>query len=406
MTAHGTTHARRSLAVAFAALAFFLSGCASSAVDQRTGAGKEDSAEQVKAPPKKSAAKVRATVQPKAQGVPVHTKFRLDVTDGSLKKVVLRGSEGRLAGKFADGHTTWRATDRLQPGETYRVRGVAVDDEGLRTVYRSAFSTQDLTLDQQTYPSFFPTDGATVGVGMPVVIRFDVPVTDRAAFERHLHVRSEPAQAGAFHWMSDTEVHWRPKQYWKPGTTVTVDADIDSVPAGNGIWGQLSRTSSFTVGRAQVSKVNLDNHTMQVWRDGKLLRTLPISAGEEPKYTTRSGVKVIVSKHRYYDMNSSTIGIDPESADGYDLHNVEYAMRVTYSGEFIHAAPWSDASHGRANVSHGCTGLGTADAGWLFDNTLVGDVVEYTGTDRGTSIDNGLGDWNVPFGEYKAGSAL
>lgn len=159
-------------------------------------------------------------------------------------------------------------------------------------------------------------------------------------------------------------------------------ADVGGVPAGNGIYGQVDRTMNMTIGSAMVSKVDMNTHQMKVFRNGELLRTIPITTGEQPKFTTRSGTKVIVEKFRQKRMNSETVGIDPDSADGYDIDDVEYAMRVTYSGEFIHAAPWSVGSQGSANVSHGCTGLSTADAGWLYDNSKVGDVVEYTGTGR------------------------
>ena len=251
-----------------------------------------------------------------------------------------------------------------------------------------------------------PLAGQTVGVGMPVIIRFDVPVTDKASIEKHLKVTSAPAQPGAFHWISDNEVHWRPKNYWRPGTDVSVNADIGGVSAGNGIYGQKDRTMKFHVGDSMVSKVDMNTHQMKVFRNGKLIRTIPITTGEQPKFTTRSGIKVIVEKFRHKRMNSETIGIDPSSADGYDLDDVEYAMRVTYSGEFVHAAPWSVGSQGSANVSHGCTGMSTSNAEWFYNNSKVGDVVQYTGTDRGTDLTNGFGDWNENFADYRAGSAL
>ncbi|RZL62378.1 MAG: hypothetical protein EOP29_30820, partial [Rhodococcus sp. (in: high G+C Gram-positive bacteria)] len=295
---------------------------------------------------------------------------------------------------------------RLQPGATYSIRGTAVDSSGNEQVYTSKFKTQALALDKQTYPSFFPTAGATVGVGLPVIIRFDVPVTDHEAFQKHIKVTSVPAQAGAFHWISNNELHWRPKEYWKSGTKVTVDADIDSVPAGNGVFGQESRTNKFTIGRSLVSKVNMKTHQMKVYKDGKLIKTVPITTGEQPKFTTRSGTKVIIEKFRHKRMNSETIGIDPNSADGYDLDDVEYAMRLTYSGEFVHAAPWSVASQGRANVSHGCTGMSTENAGWFYGISIIGDVIEYTGTTKEMTLSNGFGDWNLPFKDYQEGSAL
>jgi lipoprotein-anchoring transpeptidase ErfK/SrfK len=201
-------------------------------------------------------------------------------------------------------------------------------------------------------------------------------------------------------------VHWRPKKFWQAGTKVTVKANIGGVPAGNGIYGQLDRQENFTIGRAQVLKVNTRTDEMSVVRNGKTIRTIPVTTGKQPEYTTRSGIKVIVEKDRRHDMNSETIGIDPNSADGYNLKGVEYAMRLTYSGEFLHAAPWSVASQGHANVSHGCTGMSTANAGWLYSNSLIGDPVIYTGTSRQMTLTNGLGDWNESFAEYAKGSAL
>ena len=353
-----------------------------------------------------SAAEITASIPANATGVKVNRSLRLNVTDGSFRTVTVTGDSGRLDGSLSQDKLSWQSTSRLQPGETYRVRGVAVDKRGEQAVYRSRFSTQDLSLDQQAFPSFFPLPGSTVGVGMPAIIRFDVPITDKASIEKHLHVTSEPAQPGAFHWISDTEVHWRPEAYWQPGTKVTVDADIDSIPAGNGIFGQKSRTSTFTIGRSMVSKVNTKTDQMRVFRDGKLIRTIPITTGQQPKYTTRSGIKVIVEKYRKKRMNSETVGIDPNGPDGYNIAGVEYAMRITYSGEFVHAAPWSVGSQGHANVSHGCTGMSTANAEWLYNQTLIGDVVEYTGTDRPMTLSNGIGDWNLPFAEYAKGSAL
>lgn len=353
-----------------------------------------------------SDAEITASIPADARGVKVNRTLRLNVTDGTFTSVAVVGKSGRIDGALSGDKLSWQSTSRLQPGETYRVRGIATDDDGDEKVYRARFTTESLSLEQQTFPSFFPLSGAEVGVGMPAIIRFDVPVTNKAAIERHLHVTSEPAQAGAFHWISDTEVHWRPQKYWQPGTKVTVDADIDSVPAGNGVYGQKSRTSTFTVGRSMISRVNMDTHQMRVFRNGKLIRTIPITTGEQPKFTTRSGVKIIVEKYRKKRMNSETVGIDPNGPDGYNIEGVEYAMRITYSGEFVHAAPWSVGSQGRANVSHGCTGMSTANAGWLYGQSIIGDVVEYTGSDKPMTLTNGIGDWNLPFRQYAQGSAL
>ena len=395
---------RRTWAVAAAAVLLMsvVSACADA---PKATSGDKSESPGVSATPE-SDAKITSSIPANATDVKVNRTLRLDVADGTLSTVTVASKSGKLEGALSADKASWQSTGRLQPGETYRVRGVAVDEDGKDAAYRSRFTTQDLSLDQQAYPSFFPLPGATVGVGMPVIIRFDVPIQNKASIEKHLRVTSVPAQPGAFHWISDQEVHWRPEQYWQAGTKVTVDADVDSVPAGNGVFGQESRTSTFTVGRSMISKVNIQTHQMRVFQDGKLARTIPITTGKQPKFTTRSGVKVIVEKYRKKRMNSETIGIDPNGPDGYNLAGVEYAMRITYSGEFLHAAPWSVGSQGRANVSHGCTGMSPANAEWLYSRTQIGDVVEYVGSDKPMTLTNGIGDWNVPFQDYAAGSAL
>jgi len=339
------------------------------------------------------------------RGVKVDKVVKLSAKDGTFESVVVRSGKKELPGSLSADKATWTASERLEPGTRYRVHTVAVDSDGLKVVKRSSFRTEALTLDQQTFPSFAPVKGETVGIGMPVIVRFDVPVTDKASIERHLTVTNTANQQGAWHWISDTEVHWRPATYWKPGTDVTVKADINSIPAGNGVYGQLNRTSTFHVGRAVVSKVNARSDKMRTFINGKLVRTIPITTGK-PGFTTRSGTKVIIEKFRHKRMNSETVGIASNSAEGYDIGDVEYAMRVTYSGEFLHAAPWSVGSQGYANVSHGCTGMSTSNAAWIYNLSKPGDVVEYTGTDRPMTLDNGYGDWNASFAQWKKGSAL
>jgi lipoprotein-anchoring transpeptidase ErfK/SrfK len=395
---------RRTWAAAFAAVLLLsvVSACSSSP-KTLVGGGPDDP---TTSSTPESAAKITASIAAGATNVKINRTLRLDVADGTFRNVTVTGKSGPVEGTMATDKLSWQSTSRLQPGENYRVRSVAVDKDGRNAVYRAAFSTMTLGLDKQTYPSFVPQPGSTVGVGMPVVIRFDVPVSDHRAIERHLHVTSVPAQAGSFYWISDQEVHWRPQQYWQAGTKVTVNADIDSVPAGDGVYGQKSRTSTFTIGRSMISKVDTNTHQMRVFRDGKLIRTIPITTGQQPEFTTRSGIKVIVEKSRRHDMNSETIGIDPNGPNGYNLKGVEYAMRLTYSGEFVHAAPWSVGSQGHANVSHGCTGMSTSNAAWLYNNSIVGDVVEYTGTNKQMTLTNGFGDWNLPFAQYAKGSAL
>ena len=336
---------------------------------------------------------------------PVSTVVTIRATHARLVSVTLVSAADRVDGATRAGRTKWVASDRLEPGQAYTLQGIAEGADGALVRLTSRFRTEDLTLDQQTYASVAPLAGETVGVGMPVIVSFDLPVTDRAEVERHMTVTSTPRQRGSWHWFSDHRARWRPAKHWRPGTHVSVDLDINGVAAGGGIYGQEDRSVDFEVGDAHVYRVDARTHQMKVFSNGELLRTLPVTLGKAG-FTTRSGTKVIMAKHASKRMNSETIGIPAGTSEAYDLDNVQWAMRLTHTGEFIHAAPWSTASQGRANVSHGCTGLSTQDAAWLYDMSRRGDVVVYTGTDRPMTLENGYGDWNADFQSYRTGSAL
>ncbi|WP_183094613.1 L,D-transpeptidase [Nocardioides stalactiti] len=397
-----TTRALAGLAVT----ALLLSGC--SAADdamKAAGVGDEDDRSSETTAATYDEPTLKASVKKGATGVPVDTELSVTADEATLTKVTVSQPGGELPGAISDDGTRWTAGELLEPGITYTVKSVGEGRDGSTVRSTTSFTTEALSLDQQTYPSVAPLDGETVGIGMPVVVTFDIPVTDKAAFERRMHVTSTPAQTGTWSWISDTEAHYRPKAYWQAGTEVSVDLDINGVDAGNGIYGQEDRALDFSIGDAHVYKVNAQTYQMKVYSNGDLLRTIPITTGKEG-FTTRSGIKVIMEKFDVRRMNSETVGIPAGSAEAYDIDDVQWAMRLTYSGEFIHAAPWSVGSQGYANVSHGCTGMSTENAGWLYGMSLRGDVVEYTGTDRPMEPGNGYSDWNDSWAEFKAGSAL
>ena len=402
---------RRPTAVTAAAVAFgvVLAGCSGSAngeKPQAAGASGQPAADG--SSPATPEVHVDSNIAPNARNVAVDTRMTLRATDGSITKVTAVGEGEKtvpLPGTIADDGARWRANELLEPGSTYEVSTVAVDSAGERTEQRRVFHTTDLPLDQQTYPSIAPLDGETVGVGMPIEVTFDVPVTDRAAVEKHLDVTASRPVNGAWHWYSDTTVHFRPKNFWKPGTKVTVSADLNGVPAGNGVYGQLDREVSFDIGSSVVSKIYINQHKMDVFVDGSKARTIPIAAGKAG-FETRGGTKVIKEKFREKRMDAATTGISPDDPEYYNIAEVPYAMRVTDTGEFLHGAPWSVGSQGDANVSHGCVGMSVADARWLYERSSRGDVVQVFGSDRQLEPGNGWTDWDVSFAEYKQGSAL
>ena len=357
-------------------------------------------------PDPRSAARLSFNVANGATRVEVSTPVKVSVTAGRLQQVRVRYADGQpLPGGMGQGKRTWKAAELLEPGTAYHVHATAVDAQGLAVSKTVSFRTEQLGPDEQAYASIAPLDGEVVGVGMPVIVLFDAPVTDRASIERHLQVRSTPRAAGSWHWISDSEVHWRPKVFWRPGTRVEVHADINGVDAGDGVYGDSDRVIAFNVGRSVIAKVNVDRHRMKVFVNGKLTRTIPITAGK-PGWETRGGTKVIMEKYESKRMDAATVGIEKDDPEYYNIPNVRYAMRVTYSGEFLHAAPWSVADQGVANVSHGCVGMSVANARWLFNVMRRGDVVRTYGSDRPLKHGNGWTDWDMNFADYKAASAL
>lgn len=347
-----------------------------------------------------------------SKSVKVDTAVSVKASNGTLSKVAVSAPVKDRDGKVSDipvsgalnkAKTEWKASDRLEPGVTYTVTSTGKNPEGTSTKTTSTFATQALTLAEQTFATVSPLSG-TYGVAMPIVVTFDVAVTDRKAFEKNLNVSVSPAQAGTWSWYSSTEVHYRPKAYWKAGTKIKLDVDVNGLAAGKGVYGQSSRSAEYTIGRSVITTVDLATRRASVKINGETARSFGISAGK-PGFTTRSGTKVISQKLAETRMASETIGINKNSSESYDL-KVKYAMRITNTGEFLHAAPWNAGNMGVRNASHGCVGMNTADAAWLFNTVNIGDPVVTTGSSRGLEKGNGWTDWDVSYAQFSKGSAL
>ncbi|MCO7240061.1 Ig-like domain-containing protein [Aeromicrobium sp. CnD17-E] len=361
--------------------------------------------EQPSATPTQQPATVSANVEDQASDVPVDTVVSVEVQHGTVTEASLTSSDGKQVVKGEGGDGRWAATSRLEPGTAYTLTAQAEGTDGKPAKLVRTFTTRALTLDQQTYPAVAPLANETVGVGMPVIVTFDVPVENKKLFEQHMHVTSTPKVEGAWHWMSDTVVHYRPKEFWPAGTKVSVDLDLNSLPAGNGVYGQQDQHVPFTVGRRIVSTVDVARHTLTMNVDGRDVRTIPVSTGK-PGHETRGGTKVIMEKFASVDMDAASTGVSESDPDYYDISDVRWAMRVTNSGEFLHAAPWSVGSQGRENVSHGCVGMSTADAQWIYDQSRRGDVVKFVNSGRSLEENNGWTDWNTRWSDWVQGSAL
>jgi lipoprotein-anchoring transpeptidase ErfK/SrfK len=346
-----------------------------------------------------------ASVKDEAKGVTVDTIVTADAENGSITGATLVAADGKskVSGRVTG--SQWVASERLEPGTQYKLTVKGTGDDKKESTLERTFTTEALSLQQQTYPSVAPLKGETVGVGMPVIVTFDIPVKNKSLFERNMDVTTNKDVEGSWSWISDTVAHYRPKDFWPAGTNVKVNLRLNGLPAGNGIYGQQDQKVPFKIGRKVVSTVDIAAHRLIVRIDDKAVRTIPVSTGDS-KHRTRQGTKVIMEKFPKVDMDAATTGVDSEDPDYYDISDVKWAMRVTNSGEFLHAAPWSRASHGRANVSHGCTGMSTANADWLYHQSKRGDVVKFKNSPRGMEDQNGWTDWNVSWDAWKAGSAL
>jgi len=349
---------------------------------------------------------VRVTVKPadRAAEVALDAKVRVAVAEGRIGEVrVTTPSGDALDGKLErDGHG-WTSATPLAPGTRYKVTVTATDAAGVAARRVASFTT--LTPKRVLKASVMPLDGQTVGVGLPVAVWFNHPVADRAAVERRLSVETSSGLKGAWRWFGDSEVHFRPQKFWPSGEKVTLTLGLAGAKAGPGTWGVADRTVRFRVGDARVSTVNAKTHTMKVTVNGKVVKVMPVSTGRD-KYPTTNGVHFVIEKTRDKLMDSSTVGIPRDSPDGYYQH-VAWSVRISNSGEFVHAAPWSVGSQGRANVSHGCVNLSTANAQWFFKLARAGDVVTVVGSPKKpNSWTFGVADWNIPWSKWLAGSAL
>ena len=347
------------------------------------------------------------TVDPPAgaTGIRPDTKVMVTANRGRLTVVHLVDNDGKeITGDLDPLGRTWASTAYLHLARDYKLTAeISGVDKGTKkrpprpAVRTSEFST--VKPAGNLTPFVTPGDNQTVGVGEPIVIRFQNPVANRSAIISLLTVSMSKPVDGAWHWFGPKEVHYRPKDYWPAGEQVTMVAKLTNFDAGNNIWGDLDRSVTFKIGDAHVSTVDTDAHTMTVTSNGAVLRTLPISAGRD-KYPTMSGVHIALEKSYHVVMDSSTVGIPVNSPDGYK-EDVYWNVAITNGGEYVHAAPWSVGSQGSRNVSHGCVNLSTSDATWFYGFSLQGDIINIIGTPRGPSAsDAGTADWNMSWDKW------
>ncbi|MFF3845690.1 Ig-like domain-containing protein [Streptomyces sp. NPDC002328] len=387
--------------------ALTLTACGGSANAEDDGKGGKNGKDSAKT----ATAKIAISAKDGSTGASINSTG-VTVSGGELTavKMTVAGSGQAVEGSLAADGKSWKPKQQLERGTKYEIAATAKDANGRTVAADSAFTT--VTTAGSFVGTYTPDEGTTVGVGMPVSFTFDKAITDKKAVQSHITVTSSSGQKVVGHWFGSQRLDFRPQEYWKAGSKVTMKIDLDGVEGANGVHGVQKKTVSFTVGRSQVSTVDVNTQTMTVVRDGSTLRSVPISAGSS-EFTTYNGQMVISEKFKQHHMDSRTVGL----ANAYDIPDVPHAMRLTKSGTFIHGNYWYNKGNppfGREGTSHGCVGLqdvrgaqGDTPAKWFYDNSVVGDVVIVKNSaDKPVAPENGLNGWNMAWSEWTAGSAV
>ncbi|MFE7133733.1 Ig-like domain-containing protein [Streptomyces sp. NPDC057638] len=409
---------RRGLAVASAVLGgvLVLSACSGDGDKGGDAEGSKNSQAQVDAAAAKKVSEARIAVVAKngSTSASINNGAHVTVTGGELVQVTLTTAEGKpVKGTMGQGNKTWKPDDQLERSTSYKLAVTAKDSRGLTAHENSSFTT--VSPSKSFIGNFTPEDGSTVGVGMPVSINFNKPITNRKAVQSGIAVTSTGGQEIVGHWFNSQRLDFRPQEYWKADTTVTLKLALDGVEGSNGVFGVQQKTVTFKVGRNQVSTVDARSKQMTIKRNGQTIKTIPISAGATAT-PTYNGQMVISEKYKETRMNGATVGFTDSDGKGeYDIKDVPHAMRLSTSGTFIHGNYWGRGVFGNSNTSHGCVGLedkqGANDPGkpgaWFYDNSLIGDVVIVKNSkDKTIQPDNGLNGWNMDWAKWKAGSAV
>ncbi|MEV7013972.1 Ig-like domain-containing protein [Streptosporangium sp. NPDC051022] len=341
-------------------------------------------------------------ISPAEGGAPVRPdrKVVITVSNGALEEVTVQGGGHRLEGDFDARRTKWVSTVPLMPSSTYNVSARTVDG----TTATGSFTTLKPKVELAVADVTPSIKGEKVGVGAPIIVTFNQQITNKAAVEKALEVKAEKPVTGAWRWINDTTVIYRTARLWPAHQKVTFTARIKGVRGGKDMYGVKDLTKVIQIGAAQISTVDTRKHKMIVKRDGKIVQTMLISAGkgDTREYTTTSGVHLAMGKANPERMISP--GRKKGDPGYYDLM-IGHAVRFSNSGEYVHALNnvWAQ---GRQNVSHGCVNARPDQAKWFYEQVQRGDVITITGTTRDLEWNNGWGFWQMPFKEWRKGSAL
>ncbi|WP_164201444.1 L,D-transpeptidase [[Micrococcus luteus] ATCC 49442] len=344
--------------------------------------------------------KVDITPADAAKQVNPATPVSVTVGNGRIESVTLTSTSGEaVEGAFAADGSSWTATAPLKFNTEYSYTYVVTDSAGRETTATQSFNTVSSTHEADA--AIYPLDGMKVGVGQPLQVVFSEPVLNREAVEKAITITSSAGQAGAFHWFSDTMVRYRSEAFWAANSTVTMDMKLFGVDLGNGQIANFNKKANIRFGDKKVAIADAAAHTFTLSVNDQVVKTLPVSMGDK-RFPSARGYAVLMEKNRYDHFRAASIGLKPGDPAYYGNVDVEYAIRLTLSGAYIHQALESAYPFiGNTNVSHGCIGFAPDGAAWVFDNMTTGDVVQIINTEGDyAAVDDGYGDWNIPWAEY------
>ena len=327
-----------------------------------------------------------------ANGITVGARQGAKITNVTVKT----GGDA-VTGSLNSAGTSWHSTWALDTGESYTVTATGTDAAGQSVTATSSFHTMTPTSTFGT--EIFEGANATYGVGMPIELTFNEPITNKAAVERALQVTTSKPVIGAWYWDGSEAVDFRPRDYWPANTTVTLTAHLNGVDGGAGRYGTHTLTQTFGIGQSLIAVANTTTHQTQIYVGGKLTYNWPISTGRTTT-PTPDGTYLTVQKGNPVRMIGGTKG-----QPGYYNELVNWAVRFTYSGDYYHSAPWSVVNQGVSNVSHGCVNLAPADAETYYNMAIPGDPITITGSTKAGDWDNGWTEWFLSWPQYLQGSA-
>ncbi|WP_432992831.1 L,D-transpeptidase [Dactylosporangium sp. CA-233914] len=359
-------------------------------------------------------AKLTITPAADTKDVSPTSQVTVAIDNGTLSTVTVSANGKNLDGKLSGDKKSWTSSGTLAYGQTYTVAVAGADAAGKDVSQNSTFTTLKpnavASITLQANPMLALKNGGTYGVGQPVIVFFNKAVKNQDAAEQGMKVTTSPQVEGKWHWVTNQSAHWRPEKYWAKGTTVKVSVNLLGVDLGNGVYGGGNSSANFSIGPSRIAIADSNTKQMECYVDGQMVKKIPVSMGkggtttgskgETIDFFTRSGVHVLMTKEPLVTMSSASYGITDKNNPNYYEEKIKLACRISLSGEYVHMADWNIPQQGKANTSHGCINVAPANAQWFYDTFDVGDVVEVRNTPKNLPLVDGLGDWNVAWGQW------